>query len=360
MPDRRKTVHILLIAALLAILAVGTRQILRDANRPVLVPHEPWKLMGTRTELFVVVARRHAPLARATLARTEHRLRDIEAAMSVHLDASPISLLNAAGADEPVELPESLVALLKRAGELEAETDGAFDATCRPVLNLWKAAAKTDREPTDDDIARARKLMGMRRLTIDGTRVVKSVAGLQVDLGGLAKGWAVDEAFTAIGAALDADGVLVNIGGDLRCIGVNRYGKPWGIGIQHPFITGGTCGRMTLTDAAVATSGDYERFVEINGRRYSHILDPRTGRPVESTPSVTVVSLPANGRPPSAAEADAWATALSVLGPDGLKKLAGRPDLEAMIVTGVPGESRIHMTAGFRRLLAEGTDIELD
>jgi len=359
MHDRRTITHILMPAALLTILALAGWLIVRDANRPVPVRLKPWKLMGTKSEFVVVVGRLKSAEADAALHRAEQRLRDVEAVMSVHMNESALSILNAADADEAVELPEMLVGLLEEARQLETDTDGAFDATCRPVLNLWKQAAETEVEPGADAIAAARELMGMKRLTIDGRRAVKSVGGLQIDLGALAKGWGVDQAFDVIEENTDASGVLVNIGGDLRCRGTNPRGDPWLVGIENPFAAG-ECGQLSLTDAAMATSGDYRRYFEVGKRRYSHIVDPRTGRPVEGTPSVTVVSVPTPGRAVSAASADAWATALSVLGPDGLKKLEDRPGLEAMIITGTPDAYRVHMTAGFRALLTPGTHIRLE
>jgi thiamine biosynthesis lipoprotein len=198
----------------------------------------------------------------------------------------------------------------------------------------------------------------MGNVRVGTAGAAKLVDGVELDLGALAKGYAADQAAAVLAAAAETTGGMVNLGGDLRCFGLSPRGGPWRVGIRHPFGEG-NCGVLELTDAAVATSGDYYRYFEIAGRRYSHIFDPRTGRPARNTPSVTVVSLPAAGRPPSAAQADAWATALSVLGPAGLKKLAARPGLHAMIVVGDPDAHQVHMTEGFRRLLSPPGRIEL-
>jgi len=336
----------------------GTRR--GEAAEPATVRIRPAGLMGTESELAVVVPADRPGRARAALARAEGRLRDVEALMSVHLASSELSRLNAAAAGETVRISGELSALLARAGRLAAETDGAFDATCRPLLSLWKRAVRTGLPPAQAEIDQARKLMGMRHLRLRASEAAKGLAGVEVDLGGLAKGHAVDRAMDILRDVEGATGQLVNVGGDLRCAGRNDRGRPWGVAIRHPFRRGGSCGLLELTDAAVATSGDYFRGFDVAERRYSHIVDPRTGRPVADTPSVTVVSLPAAGRAPSAAEADAWATALSVLGPAGLAKLAGRADLEAMIVTGTPKAHKVHMTAGFAGLLRPGSRIDLD
>ncbi len=349
------------LAILLLLAALGGLlwHVHRISGSRIPLQYQPGGIMGTSCELEVVVPRRRIAEAAQALKETDARLRNVEARMSVHLDASQLSRLNAAPAGETVPLHAELLAVLETARRLESQTDGAFDATCRPVLELWREAQQGGREPPAEAIAAARALLGMRHVRISAEGATKLRDGVQVDLGGLAKGYAVDRAVDRLRAVPDATGGLVNIGGDLRCFGRNPAGRPWGVGIRHPFRKG-TCGLLEVTDAAVATSGDYERGFRIAGRWYSHILDPRTGRPVAATASVTVVSLPADGRPPSAAEADGWATALSVLGPAGLEKVHRRADLEAMIVTGTPQAHQVHMTEGFRRLLAPTGQIGLD
>jgi thiamine biosynthesis lipoprotein len=349
------------LAILLLLAALGGLlwHVHRISGGRIPVRYQPGGIMGTSCELVVVVPRRRIAEAAQALKETDGRLRDVEARMSVHLAASQLSRLNAAPAGETIPLHPELLKVLEMAGRLESQTDGAFDATCRPVLRLWRKAQQAGREPTAEAIAAARALLGMRHLRTDAEGATKLRDGVQIDLGGLAKGYAVDQAVDVLQAVPETTGGMVNIGGDLRCFGRNPAGRPWGVGVRHPFRQG-TCGLLEITDAAVATSGDYERGFRIAGQWYSHILDPRTGRPVANTPSVTVVSLPVDGRPASAAEADGWATALSVLGRAGLEKIHRRADLEAMIVTGTPQAHQVHMTGGFRRLLAPTGQIDLD
>ncbi|GAH78550.1 unnamed protein product, partial [marine sediment metagenome] len=189
----------------------------------------------------------------------------------------------------------------------------------------------------------------------------KRIDAASIDLGGIAKGYGID---CAARAMIDAGAAVgqVNVGGDLRCFGTTGHRKAWPVKIRHPFDKADICGTLLLTDAAVATSGDYHRYFEIAGVRYSHIVDPRTGAalPQGHASSVTVVSVTTESSPPSATATDAWATALSVLGPDGLKLINGRPGLEAMIVTGSPKDHKIHMSKGFEALLEPGTQVKLD
>ena len=319
----------------------------------------PPGIMGTRCELTVVVPADRADAARRALASAENALRDVEALMSDRLTDSALSRFNAAGAGEQVPLPGPLVDLIRRAVGFSARSEGAFDVTCRPVVELWRRSARAVRPPAQQQIAEARKRVGSRHLKIGPDGAAKLADGLQIDLGGIAKGHGIDRAAETLQSAEAAVGGIVNVGGDLRCWGRSAAGRAWRVGIQHPFRED-LCGTLRLTDAAVATSGDYRRGFRIAGRRYSHIVDPRTGRPVEQTHSVTVVSLPAAGRKPSATAADAWATALSVLGPAGAGRMRAEPGLEAMIVTGTADDPSIHLTEGFRRLLAPDGKIKLD
>lgn len=328
------------------------------STQPVALKSAPAGIMGTRTELTVVVAGTDTAAGRSALASAEGALRDVEAMMSTFLAGSAVSRFNAAGAGEEVELSAELIALLDRARTFTERSDGAFDVTCRAIVQLWKQAAKAGRAPSEQDLAGARARVGMDRLKVASGKAVKDVEGLELDLGAIAKGYGVDKAAQALKRTAAVQGALINVGGEIRCFGARPDGTAWRIGVQHPFRKG-LCGALHLTDAAVATSGDYRRFVTINGVRYSHIVDPRTARPVRETHSVTVVSLGAAGRNPSCTDADAWATAVSVLGPAGLKKLGGT-GIEALIITGTPEAPEIHQTPGFGRLLAPGTKIELD
>ncbi|HBO43241.1 MAG TPA: hypothetical protein DD670_04760, partial [Planctomycetaceae bacterium] len=168
----------------------------------------------------------------------------------------------------------------------------------------------------------------------------KHAATAQVDLGGIAKGYAIDRALAAVRAA-GTEGGLIDVGGDVAVFGKPPKGSFWPVDVRNPFGPG-VLTRLHIVEGAVCTSGDYARFQTIEGRRYSHIIDPRTGRPAWSVPSVTVIA-------PSAVTADIWATALSVLGPEGLERLPG--DVEAILIEGSESDNKIHCTPGVFDLL---------
>jgi len=351
---------VLLTAALAAPVAVAVScDSHAAATQPVAVRSALEGIMGTRTELTVVVPAGRSEAGRSALTAAEGALRDVEAMMSPFLAASPVSRFNAAKAGQAVGVPAELASLLERARTFTRLSDGAFDVTVGPVVKLWKAAGKAGRKPDAKALADARSRVGMENLTVAGGKAVKKIDGLELDLGAIAKGYGVDAAADAMKRTAGVRGGLVNVGGEIRSFGVKPDGSGWRIGVQHPFRKGVWCAVMVLGDAAVATSGDYERFAMIDGVRYSHIVDPRTAMPVRRTHSVTVVVRAREGKPASCTDADAWATALSVLGPPGLKKLEGAA-VEALVITGTPARPEIHMTPGFAALLAPGTKIELN
>jgi len=232
--------------------------------------------------------------------------------------------------------------MLIAARDAAEATDGAFDVTCRPLIELWRDAGKhgTLPEVARREEARASSRWKLITLLTDGA--VKQSDTARVDLGGIAKGYAIDRAVEIVRRA-DPSGGLVDIGGDLACFGKPADRKFWSVDLRDPF-SEEPLGTLQLGEGAACTSGNYERFAEIEGRRYSHILDPRTGMPAEAVPSVTVVSR-------SAMTADIWATALSVLGPDGFGRLP--EGVEALIVTGDSQAERIFATPGFRALLKQ-------
>jgi thiamine biosynthesis lipoprotein len=177
-------------------------------------------------------------------------------------------------------------------------------------------------------------------VTADG--ITKRLSTARVDVDGIAKGYAIDRAIEVL-QRTGAQGGMVEVGGDLRLFGRGPGGEEWIVAIQSPF-EDVAWAEIEMQEGAVCSSGDYARFIEIEGRRFSHIVDPRHGWPTEETHAVTVVG-------PDAATADAWATALSILGIAGLDVLEAQPGMEAIVVTGGPGDYEVRATSGFRRLL---------
>ena len=224
-------------------------------------------------------------------------------------------------------------------------SDGAFDVTVGPLLDLWKQAGREKRLPTADEIAAARANVGWKHFELLDGGARRLTPGAKVDLGGIAKKYGIDQATAAMRRSGIAGG-LVNVGGDIRVFGVPSRGKgPWRIEVRDPFNTDAAMATIELDEGAVCTSGNYERFVIIDGRRRSHIVDPRSGQPADMVPSVTVVG-------PTALEAGLWATALSILGPDGLELMKRHtPQLEAIVVTGDADDWRVVVTPGLPKQL---------
>jgi FAD:protein FMN transferase len=310
--------------------------------------HGPVTIMGTRCTFTAVAA--NGLLTRSNtshgMSDAEESLQAAEAWMSVYRENSDLSRVNAAPPGQAVPVRAELMAGLRVAKDVYGRTGGAFDVTYLPVFRLWEQAGKAGRTPTAEELAAAKALCGWDKWELLEGAARKSAAGAGIGLGGL-KGWAVARAAQAMRRAGCAGG-LVNAGGDIGCFGPSPRGGKWRIAIRDPFHPDEDSyfGTLELTDACVFTSGNYERYVEIGGKRYSHIIDPRTAMPAEMVASVTVIG-------PSADEAVGWSTALSVLGKEGLSLLKAHPGIEAMLVQGGPDDYTIHQTPGFAQYLAE-------
>lgn len=342
-----------LFALLVIVVVVGLWKVENaPAGRLVAVQRRPERMMGTQCMLAAVVPRGELERGQAALREAETALRATEARMSSWLDDSEISQLNRAGVESPVRLSPDSVQVLRLAAEAWQETDGAFDATCRPLIELWKRAGRDNRLPTDAQIAEARKQSGWDDFHWMSTIVKKRSATASVDLGGIAKGYAIDRAAAAMRTA-GLEGGLVDVGGDVACFGRPPDRPTWRVEVRSPFRM--ECfTTLRLSEGAVCTSGDYARYNVIQGRRYSHIVDPRLGRPAASVVSATVVA-------PNAVTADVWATALSVLGPQGIDRLP--ENLDALLIVGTVENHKIYCTPDLRprieqRLPAEPIIVE--
>jgi thiamine biosynthesis lipoprotein len=212
--------------------------------------------------------------------------------------------------------------------------------TIKPLVDLWKAAAKNNALPTAAEIERARALVGYDKIVLDASE--RSITflkdGMGIDLGGVAKGYAADRAAKMLrdNGIFDA---VVSCGSGMYCMGKKSDGKPWRIGIRHPRHKGSVVFELSVTDKGVDTSGDYEKCFVINGKRYSHIIDPRSGYPAEGASSATVIA-------DSSVIADIMATASCIIGRSALDALAGSVDEEAVLLY-VDGISlKVSMTKG--------------
>jgi thiamine biosynthesis lipoprotein len=248
-----------------------------------------------------------------------------------HYDVqSVIGQFNRLAADIPVEVDWDFAYVLTTALELGAKTGGAYDVTVSPLSDLWGFGPDGPRAmPSQEQIDEARSSVGTQLLEWDPpTRLLsKRRQGVKLDFSSLAKGYAIDLAADAL-QELDVPNFMLEVGGEVRVSGVSPRGDYWRIAVERPDpgSRGSVQAALAVTDTAIATSGDYRNYFEHEGRRYSHLIDPRSGFPIEhDVVSVTVV----HG---SAMMADAWATALTVLGGDTAMTLAREQDLAVYLL----------------------------
>lgn len=277
-------------------------------------------LMGTVVEISAFGADPGRLEAAVTDAFAE--MARIEALMRPAGEGSDVARLSAS--EQGTEVAPETAAVVALGLQVAAVSGGAFDMGLGRLKALWAIEGENPRVPSAEEIGQALAGTGRGDLRLAGTRVEKAAPTLAVDLGAIAKGYAVDRAAEVLGKA-GIGSAAVNAGGDIRLIG-KRGGRPWRIAIQHPREADRPLATLELSDVAVVTSGDYERFFEKEGVRYHHIFDPRTGYPAGRCRSVTVVAK-------SAALADALSTAVFVLGPEeGLALLRRFPQTEGLIV----------------------------
>ena len=265
---------------------------------------------------------------------------------------SATAVLNDTGAlPAGTEGAELLRAVLADAARVAERTGGAYDPTVLPVVRLWNfdAGDGGGRLPAPAEITAALALVDYTAVRVSGALALGS--GQQVDLGGIGKGAMVDLLADHL-AERGVERFVVEAGGDLLVSGLKPGERRWRIAVEHPRQRGAWLAILEIGAAgarrAVVTSGDYERYFELDGVRYHHILNPQTGWPARQAVSVTVIA----GR---AAEADALATGLFVAGPDGLAWFEGDPGVQALVVTEAGGVLTAHATDDFPVALAELT-----
>lgn len=259
---------------------------------------------------------------------------------------SELSRLNRVPPGETVPISPDMRDLLGRAFTAHEVTDGAFDITVLPLVRLWQEAGKTGVLPAAAELERVRAQIGMDKIVFqpEPATIRRQAPDVQFDTGGVSKGYIVDR-LVAILREAGVRRALVNVGGDLRAFGGSAE-QSFRIGVQHPRRPSKMIGVIRFTASAVATSGDYQQYALIDGKRYSHILDPRTGEPVAWSPSVTVLAA-------DAVTADALATGVSVLGADrGLAVIESLRHTECLIVRLQGKRLDLIMSDGMRQLFS--------
>ena len=284
------------------------------------------------------------PLSRQQLkAEFDAILNRVNKETSTYLPESELSRINATDSADWLTLSASLARVLQAAQETSRLTQGAFDITVGPLVNLWGFGPEQEfAVPAEEQVKLALRLVGYEKLRLDpaASTLKKMQGGIYIDLSAIAKGYGVDELAGYL-ERLQLDNYLVEIGGEISARGVNNEQVPWRIGIEQPAAGQREVRQIIrLDNIAMATSGDYRNFFEKDGTRYSHTIDPRTGRPVShGLASVTVLH-------PSTMLADAWATGLLVLGPEEGFALALKNGLAAYFtVRSEPGFEEIFTPA---------------
>jgi thiamine biosynthesis lipoprotein len=254
--------------------------------------------------------------------------RRVERLLSAFLAESEVGRVNAAAGRKPVRVSRETLDLVALSLKYAALSDGKFDPTVGPLVRLWGIGTGRTAPPAPAEVAAARRLVDYRRVVVDqaGSRLYLPQAGMALDLGGVAKGYAAQRAADL----LRREGVrsaLVDAGGNIVALGTRPDGRPWRVAVRHPRRPRAVLGILSVVDRAVVTSGDYERYFESGGRRYHHLLDPATGYPAAGFQSATVVGA-------SSTLADIASTAVFVLGPGKGPAFARQHGLATLVVDG--------------------------
>ncbi|WP_205422654.1 FAD:protein FMN transferase [Seongchinamella sediminis] len=293
----------------MALLVAGLAACARDASLLKL----GGQTMGTTWSATLILPPDSDQEELQLLAGIEALLESVNNSMSTYREDSEISRFNRTPVGEWFPLSQGFYEVLSAAMAIGWQSGGAYDVTVGPLVNLWGfgPGGQAPEPPADAAIKSAMARVGQDYLRVDGEALrLRKDADVYLDFSSIAKGFAVDEIARYLGAA-GISNYMVEVGGEMRLSGYSPRGDSWRVAIEQPQAGGfGIARTIYLGNAAVATSGDYRNFFEVDGKRYSHSIDPRTGRPVaHELVSVTVVH-------PSTMMADAWATALTVLGAD--------------------------------------------
>jgi len=276
------------------------------ASEPLALVRRSQPLLGT----FVTITAYGPSEAAAgeAVQRAFDQFRKVDALMSIHRVDSELAKVNQQAGSAPVKISAELFGALEESILIWRHSHGAFDITIAPLTQLWGFVWKQHRFPNETEIQAARAKVGAQfvQLDADASTVRFTAPGVSLDLGGIGKGYAVDRAIEELQRS-GIKAAMVKAGGDLRVFGTPPGQRGWEVQIEDP---GKAKNRLSLVlrEGALSTSGSYENYFMHEGKRYSHILDPRTGWPIEGVVSCTVIA-------PTCIESDAWATAYFVLGP---------------------------------------------
>jgi len=299
-------------------------------------------LKDTHVRITVFDAAVPEDSVQSAIDRCLREMEALEGMTTAHVDTSEIAKINARAGKSAVAVKPEIVELLKKSIGLSEKTEGAFDFTLGALKDLWGFDSE---HPAVPDSGAVRKLLaatGSGQLVLRNATAFLANPATRLDLGGLGEGLLIDRGVGVLQKAGIKAGI-VETSGELRAFGKKPGRKTWRIGVRHPRDpNGGLIGILTLEAAGVSTSGDYERYFIEGGKRYCHILDPKTGFPAARCISVTIVA-------PDALTADAFDTAVFVLGPEkGMALIEKTPGIEGIIMTETGGRIRELVSRGLK------------
>ena len=297
--------------------------------------------MDTIVQIKVPATGATVNLTDEAIGKAFREIERIEGLFSAFKYDSQVSAINALKPGELLALSDEAFRIIKKSVDYSAKTGGAFDITVKPLVDLWDYTLSAGTVPAKERLTAILGSVGSKRIVLDPARRTISfpAEGMGIDLGGVAKGYAADRAIDVL-LKNGIHNAIVNCGGDMYCLGRKSKDELWKVGIQHPRRKDRTIMELSIQDKAIVTSGDYERYTMVGDTRFSHILDPRTGWPIGDTVmSATVIA-------DDATAADMLATALCVVGIDGLKIIESTKGADAILVLKDGDGFKVEMTKG--------------
>ncbi|NOI81811.1 FAD:protein FMN transferase [Vibrio tubiashii] len=322
------------------LVAFASLLVLAGCEKPAEQVHLSGPTMGTTYNIKYISAE-GIPSPQALQQEVDRLLEEVNDQMSTYRKDSELSRFNQLQSSESFEVSPQTVTVVKEAIRLNGLTQGALDVTVGPLVNLWGFGpeARPEVVPSDEELAARKAMTGIEHLSVEGNTLRKDIPNLYVDLSTIAKGWGVD----VVADYIQSQGVenyMVEVGGEMRLKGLNREGVKWRIAIEKPSTDERAIQEIIEPgDMAVATSGDYRIYFERDGVRYSHIINPQTGKPIRhKVVSVTVLDK-------SSMTADGLATGLMVLGEELGMQVANENNIPAFMI--------VKTQNGFKELASE-------
>lgn len=294
------------------------------------------KLMGTRFEITVVAP--NEDIGYINIDEAVSEIKRIEKIISSWDENSETSLINKNAGIKPVKVSAELFGLIERAKKISEITDGAFDISYASMDNIWKFDGTMKRAPTEAEIRRSISKIGHEKIRLDSDKqtVYLTETGMRIGFGAIGKGYAADRAKELL-VSKQVKGGIINASGDLTTWGTKATGEKWLVGIANPLSKDKVFSWLPVIESSVATSGNYEKYIIFNGKKYSHIIDPRTGYPTQGINSVSVFAK-------NAELCDALATAVFIMGKDSGIHLINQIDGVEVVV--VDSENKLQKSSG--------------